>query len=125
MDPEPNPTDVPSEAIPSEPLPTEPIPTEPVTGIEPTATADPAAGTWVTPAPQASGRRRGAILRRTSVVLAVVLAFTLGIGVGRLDPLASGFLGTGNSAPSGSAGTTTFGLIKEAWDILHSKYVGA
>jgi hypothetical protein len=116
MDPEPTPTP----PILGEHLLTEPIATPPVTGSEPTATADPATGTWVSPTPPASGRRRGAIIRRSAVVLAVVLAFTLGIGVGRLDPLASGFLGGANSAPSGSA-ATTFGLIKEAWDVLHSK----
>jgi carboxyl-terminal processing protease len=120
MDPEPNPTP----PIPGEPLLTEPIAPAPVTGSEPTATADPATGTWVTPTPPASGRRRGALLRRSADVLAVDLALTLGIGVGLLDPLASGFLGGAYSAPSGSA-ATTFGLIKEAWDILHSKYVGA
>jgi carboxyl-terminal processing protease len=103
----------------------EPIPTEPTTDIEPPAAADPVTDTSLASAPPAVDRRRGSTIRRAAVLLAVVLAFSIGIGVGRLGPDASGILGGSAPAPSGSAGPTDFGLIKEAWDILHTKYVGA
>ena len=53
-----------------------------------------------------------------------MLAFSVGIGVGRLDLPALDSFGTTTPAPSSSS-ATNFGLIQEAWDILHSKYVGA
>jgi len=52
----------------------------------------------------------------------LVVTFGVGIGVGRLALPASGSDATTAPAPSGE---TTFGLIKEAWDTLHTKYVGA
>ncbi len=103
----------------------EPIPTEPTTDTEPPAAAYTATGTSLASASSAADRRRGSTLRRAAILLALVLAFSVGIGVGRLGPAVSGILGTSAPAPSGSAGPTDFGLIKEAWDILHSKYVGA
>ena len=53
-----------------------------------------------------------------------MLTFSVGIGVGRLVLPALGGAGTTTPAP-GTSGATDFGLIKEAWDILHTKYVGA
>jgi carboxyl-terminal processing protease len=103
----------------------EPIPTEPTTDIEPPATAYTATGTSLASASPAADRRRGSTIRRAAMLLALVLAFSVGIGVGRLGPATLADLGTSAPAPSGSAGPTDFGLIKEAWDILHTKYVGA
>ena len=103
----------------------EPMPTEPTTNIEPPAAAYTAIGTSLASASPAADRRRGSTIRRAAVLLALVLAFSVGIGVGRLGPAVTGILGAAAPAPSGSAGPTDFGLIKEAWDILHTKYVGA
>ena len=64
------------------------------------------------------------MIRRAAIALCLVLAFSVGIGVGRLDLPALGGLGTTTPAPSASS-ATNFGLIKEAWDTLHNKYVGA
>ena len=72
----------------------------------------------------AAGRGRGPAIRRAAIGLALVLTFSVGIGVGRLDLPALGGFGTTTPAPNGSS-ATNFGLISEAWDILHSKYVGA
>jgi carboxyl-terminal processing protease len=63
------------------------------------------------------------MVRRAAIGLALVLTFSVGIGVGRLGLPASG--DTGTAAPAPSSGTTDFGLIREAWDTLHTKYVGA
>ena len=38
---------------------------------------------------------------------------------------ALGTVGTTTPSPTASAAATDFGLIREAWDVLHSKYVGA
>ena len=63
------------------------------------------------------------MLRRVAIGLALVLTFSVGIGVGRLALPALG--GDGTTTPTPTSGTTDFGLIKEAWDTLHTKYVGA
>jgi carboxyl-terminal processing protease len=56
------------------------------------------------------------------VGLALIVTFTAGIGVGRLlGPVVPG----GDTAPhpASSSKPTDFGLIKEAWGVLHQKYV--
>src|SRR6186997_2980337 len=99
-----------------------PIPTEPTTDIEPPATAVVTGPSLASTSP-AAGRGRGSMLRRVAIGLALVLTFSVGIGVGRLALPALG--GDGTTTPSPSSGTTDFGLIKEAWDTLHTKFVGA
>ena len=102
----------------------EPIPTEPTTDIEPPAATSVVTGPSLASASPAAGRGRGPMIRRAAIALCLVLAFSVGIGVGRLDLPALGGLGTTTPAPSASS-ATNFGLIKEAWDTLHNKYVGA
>ena len=65
------------------------------------------------------------MIHRAAIGLALVLTFSVGIGVGLLAVPALGTVGTTTPSPTGSAATTDFGLIREAWDVLHSKYVGA
>jgi carboxyl-terminal processing protease len=102
----------------------EPIPTEPTTDSEPPDAGTLATGPSLASASPAAGRGRGPWFRRAAVALALVLTFSVGIGVGRLALPASGNDGTATPAPtSGSA--ADFGLIREAWDTLHTKYVGA
>ena len=102
----------------------EPIPTEPTTDTEPPAATYTATGTSLASASPAAGRGRGSALRRAAIGLALVLTFSVGIGVGRLGLPVLDSAGTTTPAPSSTA-PTDFGLIREAWDILHSKYVGA
>ena len=102
----------------------EPIPTEPTTDTELPAATPVVAGPSLASASSAAGRGRGSTIRRAVIGLALVLAFSVGIGVGRLELPALGGTGTTTPAPTGSA-ATNFGLIKEAWDTLHTKYVGA
>jgi carboxyl-terminal processing protease len=102
----------------------DPIPTEPTTDPEPPVTAPVVPGPSLASESPAAGRGRGSKLRRAAIGLALVLTFSVGIGVGRLDLPALG--GTGSTTPApGSSAAPDFGLIREAWDILHTKYVGA
>ena len=100
------------------------IPTEPTTDIEPPATAVVTGPSLASTSP-AAGRGRGSMIHRAAIGLALVLTFSVGIGVGLLAMPALGTVGTTTPSPTGSAATTDFGLIREAWDVLHSKYVGA
>jgi carboxyl-terminal processing protease len=102
----------------------EPIPTEPTTDLEPPAATSIVTGPSLAPGPSAAGRGRGTKVRRAAIGLALVLTFSVGIGVGRLA-LPSGSAGPTTLAPTSGAAPADFGLIREAWDILHSKYVGA
>ena len=102
----------------------EPIPTQPTTDDEPPAAIPVVPGPSLVSASPAAGRGRGPTIRRAAIALGLVLAFSVGIGVGRLDLPALDSFGTTTPAPSSSS-ATNFGLIQEAWDILHSKYVGA
>ena len=102
----------------------EPIPAEPTTDLEPPAATQVMTGPSLAPGSSAVGRAQGSRLRRAAIGLALVLTFSVGIGVGRLGlPILDG-LGT-TPAPSSGTAPTDFGLIREAWDTLHSKYVGA
>ena len=102
----------------------DPIPTEPTTDPEPPVTAPVVPGPSLASESPAAGRGRGSKLRRAAIGLALVVTFSVGIGVGRLDLPALG--GTGSTTPApGSSATADFGLIREAWDTLHTKYVGA
>jgi carboxyl-terminal processing protease len=103
-------------------LDTDPIPTEPTIDPEPPETTSLASGPSLASGSPAAGRGRGTVLRRAAIGLVLVVTFGVGIGVGRLAPPALGGDAATTPAPSGQ---TTFGLIKEAWDTLHTKYVGA
>jgi carboxyl-terminal processing protease len=102
---------------------TEPIPTEPTIDPEPPGATSLAAGPSLASESPAAGRGRGTAIRRAAIAFALVLTFSVGIGVGRLALPALG--GDGTTTPAPTSGQTDFGLIKEAWDTLHTKYVGA
>ena len=102
----------------------DPIPTEPTTDPEPPVMTPVVPGPSLASESPAAGRGRGSMLRRAAIGLALVVTFSVGIGVGRLDPAA--LVGTGSTTPApGSSAPADFGLIREAWDTLHTKYVGA
>jgi carboxyl-terminal processing protease len=103
----------------------QPIPTEPTTDTEPPAPTEVVTGPSLAPASSAAGRGRGSAIRRAAIGLALVLTFSVGIGVGRLALPALDSVGTATPAPTSGTTQTDFGLIREAWDILHTKYVGA
>lgn len=104
----------------------DPIPAEPTTDPEP-----PDANLFVNGPSQASespaaGRGRGPTIRRLVSGLALVLTFSVGIGVGRLASPALGDIdGTTPGPTSDAASGDAFGLISQAWEILHQDYVGA
>jgi membrane-associated protease RseP (regulator of RpoE activity) len=100
----------------------EPIPAEPTIDPEPPDATSLATGPSLASESPAAGRGRGSKVRRAVIGLALVLTFSVGIGVGGL---ASSALSGAGTAPTPTSGSTNFGLIKEAWDILHTKYVGA
>ena len=100
----------------------EPIPAEPTIDPEPPDATSLATGPSLASESPAAGRGRGSKVRRAVIGLALVLTFSVGIGVGGL---ASSALSGAGTTPSPTSGSTNFGLIKEAWDILHTKYVGA
>jgi carboxyl-terminal processing protease len=92
---------------------------------QPTPDPEPPGATSLTPGPSqapvssAAGRGRRTAAIGAVVGLALVVTFTAGIGVGRLVG------STSAAAPNpGAAGTTDFGLIREAWDTLHQQFVG-
>ncbi len=102
----------------------QPIPTEPTADPEPPDATSVAAGPSQASESPAAGRGRGAMVRRAVIGLALVVTFSIGIGVGRLVLPVVG--GTEATAPNPSGGTgAQFGLIREAWDTLHKEYVGA
>jgi len=100
----------------------EPIPTEPTTDPEPPDATSLATGPSLASESPAAGRGRGSKVRRAAIGLALVLTFSVGIGVGGL---ASSALSGAGTTPAPTSGSTEFGLIREAWDTLHTKYVGA
>lgn len=100
----------------------EPIPAEPTTDPEPPDATSLATGPSLVSESPAAGRGRGSKVRRAVIGLALVLTFSVGIGVGGLA--SSALDGTGTT-PAPTSGSTEFGLIREAWDTLHTKYVGA
>ena len=102
----------------------DPILTEPTTDPEPPVMTPVVPGPSLASESPAAGRGRGSKLRRAAIGLALVVTFSVGIGVGRLDLPALG--GTGSTTPApGASAPADFGLIREAWDTLHTKYVGA
>jgi carboxyl-terminal processing protease len=105
---------------------TDRTPTDPTTDAEPPDVTSLTPGPSQAPTSPAAGRGRRPAIRRVVVGLALVAVFSAGIGVGRLVTSATG--GEAATAPSpaspGSSPGTEFGLIREAWDVLHDKYVG-
>ncbi len=98
-------------------------PTQPTTDPEPPGVTSLTPGPSQAPVSSAAGRGRRTALIGAVVGLALVVTFTAGIGVGRLVAPVDATRGT-TPNPGASAGTTQFGLIQEAWDTLHEKYVG-
>jgi carboxyl-terminal processing protease len=98
---------------------------------EPTTDPEPPVATPVVPGPSlasestAVGRGHGSKLRRAVIGLVLVATFGVGIGVGNLALPAMGGAGSPTPDPAASSTTTDFSLIRDAWDILHTKYVGA
>lgn len=104
----------------------DPIPTEPTTDPEPPDATSFANGPSQASGSPAAGRGRGATIRRSVIGLAFALTFGVGIGVGWLASPASGDLGgTAPGPTAGAASGDAFGLVSQAWEILHEDYVGA
>ena len=77
----------------------EPIPTEPTTDPEPPVTTPVVPGPSLASESPAAGRGRGPKFRRAVIGLALVVTFSVGIGVGRLDLPALGGFGSTTPAP--------------------------
>jgi carboxyl-terminal processing protease len=106
---------------------TDRIPTEPTTDADPPDVTSLTTGPSQDPTSPAAGRGRWTVLRRVVVGLALVAVFSAGIGVGRIVTSADGGAATATPNPAsgpGASPSTEFGLIREAWDVLHDKYVG-
>lgn len=102
------------------------IPTEPTTEPEPPDATSAAIGPSQALGSPAAGRGRGPVIRRMVTVLALVLTFGVGIGVGRVaSPALGGFDGTAPGPTDNASSADAFGLITQAWQILHQDYVGA
>jgi carboxyl-terminal processing protease len=103
----------------------DPIPTEPTTDPRPPEAnlfANGPSQAWRSPA---ADRGRGPAIRRMVTGLALVLTFGVGIGVGRFaSPALGGPDGT-TPDPTDAQSSEAFGLISDAWEILHDDYVGA
>ena len=104
----------------TDPNPTDPNPPNPTHPTNPTARPEPPSVTPSTPSRSARTALFGA-----AVALALVVTFTAGMGVGRIvgpsDPAPGR---TPDPAASPGSLPTEYSLIKEAWDTLHSQYVG-
>jgi carboxyl-terminal processing protease len=98
--------------------PSIPPPDQPV-GI---AAAPPPAPPTAPPPPA----RASLWMRRGGTILALVLVFVVGLGIGRVGSSPDPFGGIlPGASPSGSlTPDQEFALIRQAWDILHTKYVG-
>ena len=91
----------------------------PTTDAEPPAATSVVTGPSQVPTSPAGGRGRRSWGRWTFVGLVLVAAFIVGIGVGQYAPA---ILASGSTAPSPSA--AELDLFKEAWDDIHTQYVG-
>ena len=105
------------------PMDTDRIPTQPTTDPEPPGVTSLTPGPSQAPTSQAAGRGGRAAAIGMVAVLALVVTFTAGIGVGRLVA-PDGALGGAAPNPASSTKPTDFGLIREAWDTLHQQFVG-
>ncbi len=102
------------------------IPTEPTTDDEPPDATSLATGPSQASTSPAAGRGRLTGISGAVVAFALVATFSAGIGVGGAVATAIGGTSTTPSPASspGPSAPTGFGLIREAWDTLHEKYVG-
>lgn len=106
------------------PMDTDRIPTEPTTDPEPSGATSLAPDTTAH-GPTAAGRGRRAAIVGAVVGIALVVTFSAGIGVGRLvTPMGATADRTPDPASPGASAPTDYALIREAWDTLHSQYVG-
>jgi carboxyl-terminal processing protease len=105
---------------------TDRIPTEPTTDTEPPDVTSLTTGPSQAVVSPAAGRGGRSTLIGVVVGLALVLTFSAGIGVGRLFTPSGETVGAAPSPASapGASAPTTFGLIREAWDVIHQQYVG-
>jgi carboxyl-terminal processing protease len=95
------------------------IPAFPTTDAEPPAATSVVTGPSQVPTSPAGGRGRRSWGRRAFVGLVLVATFTVGIGVGQYAPsIAAGE----SAAPTPTS--AELGLFKEAWDDIHTQYVG-
>jgi carboxyl-terminal processing protease len=102
---------------------TDQSPTQPTTGHEPPDVTSLTPSPSQAPTPTAAGRGSRAAAIGAVVLLALVVTFTAGIGVGRLVAPSGAPDGT-TPNPGSSLKPTEFGLIREAWDTLHQQFVG-
>jgi carboxyl-terminal processing protease len=102
---------------------TDQSPTQPTTGHEPPDVTSLTPSPFQAPTPTAAGRGSRAAAIGAVVLLALVVTFTAGIGVGRLVAPSGAPDGT-TPNPGSSLKPTEFGLIREAWDTLHQQFVG-
>ena len=105
------------------PMDTDQIPTVPTTDEAPPIVTPVTSGPSQAPTSPAAGRGRRTALIGLVVGFTLVLVFSAGIGVGLLTSAVSDVAGS-TPSPASSPGTTTFGLIQEAWDTIHREYVG-
>jgi carboxyl-terminal processing protease len=105
------------------PMDNDRIPTRPTTDPQPPSATSVAAGSSEALASPAAGRSLRTAVIGAVVALALVVTFTAGIGVGRLV-VPDGAVGGAAPSAGSSAKPTEFGLIKEAWDTLHQRFVG-
>lgn len=105
---------------------TDRIPTEPTTDAEPPSVPSRTPGPSQAPTSSAAGSGRRAAAIGAFVALALVVTFSVGIGIGRLVPSSADGTSGSTPSPASSPGTvpTDFELIRDAWDVLHQRYVG-
>src|SRR6187455_3460722 len=92
----------------------------PTTDAEPPAATSVVTGPSQVPTSQADGRGRRSWGRRALIGLVLVATFTVGIGVGQLAPSVMG----GASATPNPSTASELELFQEAWDAIHTQYVG-
>jgi carboxyl-terminal processing protease len=105
---------------------TDRISTESTTDHEPPSVTSLTPGPSQAPTSPAPGRRRRPRIIGAVVGLALIVTFSAGIGVGQLITPSGGSNGQTPDPASepAASGAPDFGLIREAWDTLHDKYVG-
>lgn len=105
---------------------TDRIPTEPTTDAEPPSVTSLTPGPSQASTPPAAGSGRRSAATGAFVALALVVTFSVGIGIGRLVPSSADGAPGSTPSPASSPGTvpTDFELIRDAWDVLHQQYVG-
>ncbi len=99
-------------------------PTEPTTDNEPPDVTSLTPGPSQAPTSTAAGRGRRGWISGAVVGLALVATFSAGIGVGGAVATNVGGSPSASPSPASSTSPTEFGLIQEAWDTIHERYVG-